>query len=76
MPPTSTASAASSASRRDSLTLVFILALFFIFLVLAAQFESFVDPFVILLSVPLSMVGALLACNGQEARSMCSARSG
>ena len=45
----------------DSLTLVFILALFFIFLVLAAQFESFVDPFVILLSVPLSMAGALLA---------------
>jgi multidrug efflux pump len=29
--------------------------------VLAAQFESFVDPFVILLSVPLSMVGALAA---------------
>ncbi len=45
----------------DSLTLVFILAMFFIFLVLAAQFESFVDPFVILLSVPLSMAGALLA---------------
>ncbi len=45
----------------DSLTLVFVLALVFIFLVLAAQFESFVDPFVILLSVPLSMAGALLA---------------
>jgi multidrug efflux pump len=45
----------------DSLTLVFILALFFIFLVLAAQFESFIDPFVILFSVPLSMAGALLA---------------
>jgi multidrug efflux pump len=45
----------------DSLTLVFALALVFIFLVLAAQFESFVDPFVILLSVPLSMAGALLA---------------
>ena len=45
----------------DSLTLVFILALFFIFLVLSAQFESFIDPFVILLSVPLSMAGALLA---------------
>ena len=44
-----------------SLTGVFVLALVFIFLVLAAQFESFVDPFVILLSVPLSMVGALLA---------------
>jgi multidrug efflux pump len=36
-----------------------VLALLFIFLVLAAQFESFVDPFVILLAVPLSMVGAL-----------------
>jgi multidrug efflux pump len=45
----------------DSLTLVFVLALFFIFLVLAAQFESFVDPLVIMLSVPLSMAGALLA---------------
>ncbi|MCW5634297.1 MAG: efflux RND transporter permease subunit [Rubrivivax sp.] len=44
-----------------SLGLVFVLALAFIFLVLSAQFESFVDPFVILLSVPLSMVGALLA---------------
>jgi multidrug efflux pump len=45
----------------DSLSLVFVLAMVFIFLVLAAQFESFVDPFVILLSVPLSMAGALLA---------------
>ena len=45
----------------DALTLVFALALLFIFLVLAAQFESFVDPLVILLSVPLSMAGALMA---------------
>ncbi|MFM1979757.1 MAG: hypothetical protein RLZ68_1022 [Pseudomonadota bacterium] len=45
----------------DSLTLVFLLALVFIFLVLAAQFESFIDPLVIMLSVPLSMAGALLA---------------
>jgi multidrug efflux pump len=44
-----------------ALGLVFGLALLFIFLVLAAQFESFVDPFVIMLAVPLSMVGALLA---------------
>ena len=44
-----------------SLGIVFVLALVFIFLVLSAQFESFVDPFVILLSVPLSMVGALAA---------------
>jgi multidrug efflux pump len=37
----------------------FVLALMFIYLVLAAQFESFVHPFVIMLSVPLSMTGAL-----------------
>jgi len=42
-----------------ALAVVFVLALLFIYLVLAAQFESFVDPFVILLSVPLSIVGAL-----------------
>ena len=37
----------------------FVLALAFIYLVLSAQFESFVHPFVIMLSVPLSMTGAL-----------------
>jgi multidrug efflux pump len=40
---------------------VFLLALGFIYLVLAAQFESFIDPFIIMLTVPLSMTGALLA---------------
>ena len=44
-----------------ALNTVFALALLFIFLVLAAQFESFVDPFIILMAVPLSLVGALLA---------------
>ncbi|TFY98535.1 efflux RND transporter permease subunit [Ramlibacter rhizophilus] len=48
-------------SSQGALAVVFVLALVFIFLVLAAQFESFVDPLVIMLSVPLSMVGALLA---------------
>ncbi|MBF0355486.1 MAG: efflux RND transporter permease subunit [Alphaproteobacteria bacterium] len=46
---------------RADMILTFVLALFFIYLVLAAQFESFVDPFVIMLTVPLSMTGALLA---------------
>ena len=45
----------------ESLALVFLLALAFIYLVLAAQFESFRDPFIIMLTVPLSMAGALLA---------------
>jgi multidrug efflux pump len=44
-----------------SLAIVFALSLLFIYLVLAAQFESFVDPLIIMLSVPLSMLGALLA---------------
>ncbi len=47
----------------DTLLIAFLLALAFIYLVLAAQFESFTDPLVIMLSVPLSMTGALLALN-------------
>ena len=46
---------------QGALGVVFVLALVFIFLVLAAQFESFIDPLVIMVSVPLSMIGALLA---------------
>ena len=48
-------------SSQGALVIVFVLALLFIFLVLAAQFESFVDPLIIMFSVPLSMIGALLA---------------
>jgi multidrug efflux pump len=43
----------------QSLALVFVLALGFIYLVLSAQFESFRDPVIIMLTVPLSMTGAL-----------------
>ncbi len=39
---------------------IFVIALIFIFLVLSAQFESFIDPFIILLSVPLSIAGAFI----------------
>ena len=44
----------------SSTTALLLLALVFIYLVLAAQFESFVDPFVILVSVPLAVFGAFL----------------
>lgn len=39
----------------------FVLALILIYLVLAAQFESFVDPFIIMITVPLALAGALLS---------------
>ena len=44
-----------------SMYITFLLGLAFIYLVLAAQFESFTDPFIIMLTVPLSVTGALLA---------------
>jgi len=45
----------------ETLYVTFVLALLFIYLVLAAQFESFISPFVIMLTVPLAVTGALLA---------------
>ncbi|MEJ2754288.1 MAG: efflux RND transporter permease subunit, partial [Gammaproteobacteria bacterium] len=47
-------------SSGSSLGFVFILGFVVVFLVLAAQFESFVHPFVIILTVPLAIAGALL----------------
>ncbi|MGH7274359.1 MAG: efflux RND transporter permease subunit [Nitrospiria bacterium] len=46
-----------------SMYFTFVLALIFIYLVLAAQFESFMDPFIIMLTVPLAVTGALLSLN-------------
>ena len=43
-----------------TIAVTFALALLFIYLVLAAQFESFIDPLIILVSVPLSIFGALM----------------
>ncbi len=45
---------------QSTLLFVFVLALLFIYLVLAAQFESFVFPLVILMTVPLALTGALV----------------
>ncbi len=47
----------------NTLAVTFVFALIVIFLVLAAQFESFRDPFVILIALPTSMFGALLPLN-------------
>lgn len=45
----------------SNLSFIFMLALVLIYLVLAAQFESFRDPFIILFTVPLALAGALLS---------------
>lgn len=47
----------------SSIFLAFGLAVIVIYLVLAAQFESFRDPFIIMMSVPLSMFGAMIFLN-------------
>jgi len=49
------------AESSSSLMFAFILALVLIYLVLAAQFESFRDPFIILLTVPLAIAGAVIS---------------
>lgn len=46
-------------TNQGSITQVFALAMIIVFLVLAAQFESFIHPFVVMLTVPLGIAGAL-----------------
>ena len=48
------------AESSSNTTFAFLLALLLIFLVLAAQFESFKDPFIIMITVPLAIAGAVL----------------
>jgi multidrug efflux pump len=49
------------AESSSNTSFAFILALMLIYLVLAAQFESFIDPFVIMITVPLALAGAFLS---------------
>lgn len=49
------------AESSSNISFAFILALVLIFLVLAAQFESFVDPIIIMITVPLALAGAVLS---------------
>jgi len=44
-----------------SLLMAFVLAIFLVYLVMASQFESLLHPFVILFTIPLALVGAVLA---------------
>lgn len=60
----STALAGTSKEYEDSsksLLFAFLLALVLIFLVLAAQFESYIDPLIIMFTVPLALAGAVLS---------------
>ena len=45
----------------SNISFAFLLALLLIFLILAAQFESFIDPLIIMLTVPLALAGAVLS---------------
>ena len=45
----------------SNILFAFCLALLLIYLILAAQFESFVDPFIVMITVPLALAGALLS---------------
>lgn len=45
----------------DTMMLIFLLALSFIYLVMAAQFESWRDPFIIMFTVPLALVGGVIS---------------
>jgi multidrug efflux pump len=56
-----TGQARDFAESSRSLVFVFLLALALVYLTLAAQFESFRDPFTIMLAVPLALAGALFS---------------
>ena len=58
---TLTGSSRDFAESSSNTLFAFLLALVLIFLILAAQFESFIDPLIIMITVPLALAGALLS---------------
>jgi multidrug efflux pump len=56
-----TGSSRDFAESSSNTSFAFLLALVLIYLVLAAQFESFIDPFIIMITVPLALAGAVLS---------------
>jgi multidrug efflux pump len=56
-----TGSSRDFAESSGNTTFAFILALILVYLILAAQFESFIDPFIIMLTVPLALAGAVFS---------------
>lgn len=52
---------ADFAESGSNIVFAFVLALVLIYLILAAQFESFIDPFIIMLTVPMALAGAVLS---------------
>ena len=76
-PTTSRARAGSTCRRAARWSITFVFALIIIYLVLAAQYESFRDPLIILIALPTAMFGALMPLNlGLGDRSTSTRRSG
>jgi multidrug efflux pump len=56
-----TGSSRDFAESSSNIVFAFLLALLLIYLILSAQFESFIDPLIIMITVPLAMAGAMLS---------------
>jgi HAE1 family hydrophobic/amphiphilic exporter-1 len=55
--------------------MVVALVLVLVYMVLAAQYESFIDPLIVMLTVPLAAVGCCLPCSSPTPPSTCSQAS-
>ena len=51
-----------------SFALGFLLSFMLLYLILVAQFRSFIDPFLIMLAIPMGFIGVLIFCRSLTAR--------